>query len=437
MNIRPEILKKYHELAKHYKLRQIFEFLNLLRDSGIVNMFGASPFLYGGKEFLEGEIKRHKGNSRWWSDDEDEDDEEDDDEEDDNKELINMADQTRNLMIQGVMDRITNQDSENLMRNVKRKLEIDAREITQIWGNFKGKVMRESNIKKSTNFIKEILKEETSLQTKMLKLIQDRGLIIASKLTGGINRLASVLKETPETLLTKYLSKETFSTDDIEKNTGGYNFKFKLLLVKKSEGHYGEHEFVFSIEEGTVELIMTDDDTEYNLFGNYIRELESWWEIKYEIQDILSDFAEELTDKLKFDDVKSVSINFIFKGRDQFNYINEEEEKTNTKQKLEDTIKKAIDNFTKNTEFPENFLKFDVLIRTNKQYNEKELIITTIMKKEFSGEELDKLYDIRFEFIPKIKAIFKGVFKHIYYNSTTTLDMFNRDKEKREKFGLF
>ena len=151
--------------------------------------------------------------------------------------------------------------------NVKRKLEIDAREITQIWGNFKGKVMRESNIKKSTNFIKEILKEETSLQTKMLKLIQDRGLIIASKLTGGINRLASVLKETPETLLTKYLSQETFSTDDIEKNTGGYNFKFKLQFVEKYNDYY---DFFIVIEEGTVELIMTDDDTEYNLFGNYI-----------------------------------------------------------------------------------------------------------------------------------------------------------------------
>jgi hypothetical protein len=314
MSIRTEILKKYHELAKHYKLRQIFEFLNLLRDSGIVNMFGAGPFLYGGKEFLEGEIKRHKGNSRWWSDDEDEDDEDEDDE-DENKELINMADQTRNLMIQGTMARINNQDSENLIRNFKRKLEIDSREIVQIWGNFKGKVMKESNIKKSTNFIKQILKEETSLQTKMLKLIQDRGLIVASKLTGGISRLASVLNETPEDLLTNYLSKETFSTDDIEKNTGGYNFKFKLLFVKKSERYSAEHDFVFSIEEGTVDLIM-DDDVTYDLLGDDIREYDMWWEIKYEIQDTLSDFVEELTDKLKFDEVKRINVNYIFKGRD-------------------------------------------------------------------------------------------------------------------------
>jgi hypothetical protein len=313
MSIRTEILKKYHELAKHYKLRQIFEFLNLLRDSGIVNMFGAGPFLYGGKEFLEGEIKRHKGNSSWWSDDEDEDDEDEDDE-DENKELINMADQTRNLMIQGAMARINNQDSENLIRNVKRKLEIDSRDIVQIWGNFKGKVMKESNIKKSTNFIKQILKEETSLQTKMLKLIQDRGLIVASKLTGGIDRLARVLNETPEMLLTKYLSKETFSTDDIEKNTGGYNFKFKLLFVKKSERSV-EHEFVFSIEEGTVDLIFVDNVT-YDLLGDDIREYAMWWEIKYEIQDILSDFVEELNDKLKFDEVKIISVNYLFKGRD-------------------------------------------------------------------------------------------------------------------------
>jgi hypothetical protein len=163
--------------------------------------------------------------------------------------------------------------------------------------------------------IKKILNEEISKQSKIINLIDNIGFIRTSISVGGIEVLSKILNETPEMLLTKYLSKETFSTDDIEVDTGGYNFKFKLLLVKKSEGHYGEHEFVFSIEEGTVVLFMTGDETEYDLLGDDIREFNSWWEIKYEIQDILSDFAEELTDKIKFDDVKSVSINFIFKGK--------------------------------------------------------------------------------------------------------------------------
>ena len=163
--------------------------------------------------------------------------------------------------------------------------------------------------------IKKILNEEISKQSKIINLIDNIGLIKTSISVGGIEILSKILNETPEMLLTKYLSKETFSTDDIETDTGGYNFKFKLLLVKKSEGHYGEHEFVFSIEEATVVLFMIGDETEYDLLGDDIRELDNWFEIKYEIQDILSDFVEELTDKIKFDDVKSISINFIFKGK--------------------------------------------------------------------------------------------------------------------------
>ena len=131
-------------------------------------------------------------------------------------------------------------------------------------------------------------------------------------MVGGINQLASILNETPEGLLTKYLSKETFSTNDIEKNTGGYNFKFKLQFVEKYNDYY---DFFFVIEEGTVELIMTDDDTEYNLFGNYIRELESWWEIKYEIKGILYDFVKELNNKIKFDDITVNDVDYTFKDK--------------------------------------------------------------------------------------------------------------------------
>jgi hypothetical protein len=167
------------------------------------------------------------------------------------------------------------------------------------------------NIRQS---IKKILKEESDRKSKILSMIKNQGFILTTRAVGGINHLASILEETPEMLLTKYLSKETFSTDDIEKNTGGYNFKFKLLLVKKSERSI-EHDFVFSIEEGTVDLIFGDDVT-YDLLGDDIREYDMWWEIKYEIQNTLSDFVEELNDKLKFDDVKSVSVNYIFKGRD-------------------------------------------------------------------------------------------------------------------------
>lgn len=282
--------------------------------------------------------------------------------------------------------------------------------------------------------IRKILKEETNLQSKILNLIASKGLIRACQITGGIEIISKILQETPEKLLTKYLSQETFSTDDINKNTGGYDFKFKLQYVKKSHYYTGEYDFYYLVEEGTVNLMGDYDESLWDLLGDDIREFDMWWEIKHEIRDVLYDFTEELIEKLKLD-FGSASVNYLFKGRDQFNYINEE--KLDTTKKLEDSVTRAIKNFTKGVDFPENFLKFDVYVKSNKHYNETDLIITTIMKKEFGEDDLDKIYDIRYEFIPKIKALFKGNFDHIYYNSTTTLDMFNQEKEKREKFGMF
>jgi len=281
------------------------------------------------------------------------------------------------------------------------------------------------NIRQS---IKKILKEESNRKSKILSMIKNQGFILTTRAVGGINHLASILEETPEMLLTKYLSKETFSTDDIEKNTGGYNFKFKLLFVKKSERYSVEHDFVFSIEEGTVDLIMGDDVT-YDLLGDDIREYAMWWEIKYEIQNILSDFVEELNDKLKFDEVKSVSVNYLFKGIDQFNYINEEEEKTNHS-KLKNRVKKMIDNLTKDYEFPDNFYGFMVDLIEDKRYNENILKITTVMKKPFSQEDLDEIDEVKRDIVRQIKSFFKGMFDRISGGGTSTLEVYNKDKER-------
>jgi len=281
------------------------------------------------------------------------------------------------------------------------------------------------NIRQS---IKKILKEESDRKSKILSMIKNQGFILTTRAFSGINHLASTLEETPEMLLTKYLSKETFSTDDIEKNTGGYNFKFKLLFVKKSERSV-EHEFVFSIEEGTVDLIMVDDVT-YDLLGDDIREYDMWWEIKYEIQDILSDFVEELTDKLKFDEVKSISVNYLFKGIDHFKYINEEEEKTNHN-KLENRVKKMIDNLTKDYEFPDNFYGFMVDLIEDKRYNENILKITTVMKQPFSEKDSDKIDRIKRNFMPQIKSFFKGMFNSISGGRTLTLEVYNKEKNNR------
>lgn len=276
------------------------------------------------------------------------------------------------------------------------------------------------------NNIKKILKEESNRKSKIISMIEKQGFILTTRAVGGINHLASILDETPETLITKYLRKETFSTDDIEKDTGGYDFKFKLLSVKKSDRYVDEHNFDFLIEEGIVNLMLYDESL-WDLLGNDIRELDIWWEIKQEIQDVLSDFVEELTDKLKFDDVKSINVNYIFKGRDRFNYINEEKENYS---KLENRVKKMIDTLTKDIEFPENFYDFMVDVIENKKYNEKILKVTTVMKKPFSQEDADEIDVVKRDIVRQIKSFFKGMFDSVSGGGTSTLEIYNRDKGK-------
>lgn len=166
-------MKKYHKITKFYDLRTIFKFLELIRQSGIINMFTAAPFLYNGKEFLENEIKRYYGNTGGFSlfnDDWDEDEDEEDEEEDEDKfkEVIDMAGKVRDLMIYGATKMITDTDSENYMYNIKRRLMQDSQEIVKIWMSFKGNVVKENVIKESkqskkdaTNFLfRRVTKEE-------------------------------------------------------------------------------------------------------------------------------------------------------------------------------------------------------------------------------------------------------------------------------------
>lgn len=272
--------------------------------------------------------------------------------------------------------------------------------------------------------ILNILKEESSLKSKMLKIIDNEGLIRATQRVNGIERLSKILNETPEILLTKYLTKKTFSTNDIQRGTGGYNFKFELVSVK----NYGYvHEFVYSIKEGTVELIMTDDDTEYNLFGNYIRELESWWEIEFEIRDVLRDFSEELCEKIKFD-VEDFTINYSFKGK-KGSTILEETEQSNKNRILEKQVKKLINHFTRDIEFPENFYDFMVDIVEDKKWDEKILKVTTVMKEPFSDEDSTNLDKIKRKFMYKIKPMFQNSFDRFSTGSTSTLQVYKDSKE--------
>lgn len=274
--------------------------------------------------------------------------------------------------------------------------------------------------------ILHILKEETSLKTRMLDLINSEGLLRTSQRVNGIERLSKILKEPPEKLLNKYIKKETFSTDDVGTDVGGYDFKFRITKVKENEDK--EFEFYFLIEEGTVDLIMIDGG-EYDLLGPEIRDFNDWWEITFEIKDILGDFLETFTDKLKLK-VNSIKIYYAFKGEESVDFMNEQTERSNKDRILEKQVKKMIDHFTKDIEFPENFYDFMVDIINDKKYNEKILKVTTVMKKPFSEEDSNNLDTIKRKFMHKIRPMFQSKFDRFSFGGTSTLEVYNKDKDK-------
>ncbi len=155
--------------------------------------------------------------------------------------------------------------------------------------------------------IKKILKEETEKQSKIKNWIEKEGIVKMSMSLGGIKNLSKILNETPEVLLTKYISKETFSTDDVDTDVGGYDFKFQLYHIGKV-GKF--HIFSYLIKEGIVDLIMIDGG-EYDLLGPEVREFNDWWEIQYEIKDILFEFSKDLIDKINLD-YESIGVEVSF-----------------------------------------------------------------------------------------------------------------------------
>ena len=273
--------------------------------------------------------------------------------------------------------------------------------------------------------ILHILKEETSLKSTMLKIIDNEGLLRTSQRVNGIERLSKILKETPEKLLNKYIKKETFSTDDVDTNVGGYDFKFRITKVKENDDK--EFEFYFLIEEGTVDLIMIDGG-EYDLLGPEVRDFNDWWEITFEIKDILGDFLETFTDKLKLK-VNSIKIYYAFKGEESVDFMNEQTERSNKDRILEKQVKKIIDHFTKDIEFPENFYDFMVDIINDEKYNEKILKVTTVMKKPFSEEDSNNLDTIKRKFMHKIRPMFQNNFDRFSTGGTSTLQAYKESKE--------
>ena len=102
---RNESLAKNVKAFKFFNMKFFMTYLRKLRDTGIVNMFGASPYLYLGKNRIEHEFKYQ-----------------DIPNEEAFEELLEMADESQAIMINGVIKVLEDEGKEPDLSNINRYL---------------------------------------------------------------------------------------------------------------------------------------------------------------------------------------------------------------------------------------------------------------------------------------------------------------------------
>jgi hypothetical protein len=106
-------------------LRKLNQFLLNLRDSGIINMYGATPFVYSGRDWIEKWVKAEnfkiKGELELPEDNEKLD------------EVLDQADEMRNIMARGAMNAIRNNEKELDLNNVNDELFKLAKEVVTFY----------------------------------------------------------------------------------------------------------------------------------------------------------------------------------------------------------------------------------------------------------------------------------------------------------------
>ena len=100
------------EIFENFDWRFLRKFLTKLKDSGVINIFQSQPFLYSGREWID----RYYG--------------EDQEDNEDFQEVLEMADEAKNKMIQGVLKYMESKD-----------IEIELDKVNRLIGQFSSKIL--------------------------------------------------------------------------------------------------------------------------------------------------------------------------------------------------------------------------------------------------------------------------------------------------------
>jgi hypothetical protein len=109
-------------------LRKLNQFLLDLRDSGIINMYGATPFIYSGRDWIEkwvkaenfkntGELELPEDNEKLY-------------------EVLDKADEMRNIMARGAMNALRNKEDDFDINDINDELFKLAKEVVTFYMDF-------------------------------------------------------------------------------------------------------------------------------------------------------------------------------------------------------------------------------------------------------------------------------------------------------------
>ena len=92
--------------------------MDKVRETGVVNVFAAAPLLYSGKQHIDRYYGENPSNP------------------DEFEELLDMADEARDKMVQGVISWMESNGKEVELNSVNRNLPRLAQKLIQLWMNF-------------------------------------------------------------------------------------------------------------------------------------------------------------------------------------------------------------------------------------------------------------------------------------------------------------
>jgi hypothetical protein len=111
-----EVIHSNEEIITTYDIPFFYQYLEILRKTGLVNMFGAAPYLYIGKKRLKVEL-----------------DYKDIDITEPIEELLGLADESQSQMVNGAIERLEKLNKEVTPETINRMIQKDSSKIVSVF----------------------------------------------------------------------------------------------------------------------------------------------------------------------------------------------------------------------------------------------------------------------------------------------------------------